>query len=153
MRQHLPLRKLKKACNGGLGDVPKGVMGQKGLVAGHDDVRKGQQTGKRIVADDVGGMILEKQGGLLLVDVDGEEADLPLLQRLHDGGRVDERTPAGIDEEDAVLHGRDGGRIDHVMGRGHEGHVKGEDVRVTEQLFPGVDVGGCLLYTSDAADE
>ena len=47
------------------------MIGQEGLMPRDDNVREGQETRKGVVVDDIRGMILEKEGGLLLVDIDG----------------------------------------------------------------------------------
>jgi hypothetical protein len=53
-------------------------------VGGDEHVREGQQPGEHVVLDDLVGQVLEEQVALLLVDVEGEVADLAVLERVDD---------------------------------------------------------------------
>jgi hypothetical protein len=89
-----------------LGDVLEGLLGEEALVRGDEDVREDEQSGERVVRDDVAAVVLEEaQLVLLLVDVEAEGADASVLERLDGGLRVDEPAAAGVDDEDAGLDG------------------------------------------------
>ena len=114
-----------------MGDFAEGVVGEEGLVAGDEDVGEGKQAGKQVVLEDLGGAVFKKEAGLLLVDVDGEVADVALLQAADDGGGVENSTAAGVDEKDALFHLGKGVVVDQVPGGGKQGNVEGENVEMT----------------------
>ena len=99
-----------------VGDVAQRLTGEEGLVAGDQDVGEGQQALEHVVLDDLRGEILEEQVGLLLVDVDGEIADLAALQALDHGAGVDQAASAGIDQHKPALGPGDAVGIDDVPG-------------------------------------
>jgi hypothetical protein len=54
-------------------------IGEEGLVPGDEHVGEGEQPREDVVVDDPVGQVLEEQVGLLLVDVEAEVADRPVL--------------------------------------------------------------------------
>ena len=55
------------------------MIREESLVAGDEDVRKSKQPGKNIVLQDLRRAIGKEKTSLLLIDIDGEMADMPLF--------------------------------------------------------------------------
>ena len=107
-----------------------------------DHIREGQKAGKGVVVDDVRGMILEKERGLFLIDIDCEESDLAALERLHHGGSIDQGASARVDQENPLLHDLERRLVDQMIGRRHQWYMQGQDVGITEELLTRIDIGG-----------
>src|SRR5690606_37042498 len=113
------------------------LTGEKSLVAGDQDVREGEQPGEYVVLNHGAGEVLVEEIGLLLVDVEPEGADPATLQRLDHRARVDQPSPARVDEDHARLHPLQSRLIDQVMCGGGEGEMERNDVGRGEQLLQG----------------
>lgn len=72
-------------------------------------------------------------GGLALVDVETDSADLAALEGVGQGGLVDDGASGRVDDDDAVLHPRDLARPDQVPGAGVERYVDADDVALGQQ--------------------
>lgn len=68
-----------EALEGGLGDAAKGMICEKCLMAGDKDVGKGEEPGKNVILQNLRRAILKEEASLLLVDIDGEVANMPFL--------------------------------------------------------------------------
>ena len=65
---------------------------------------------------------------LLLKGVQTQTAKLAGADGLGCGCFVDQTAACGVDDDRAILHLRDPGRVDHVTGRIIQRHVQGNDV-------------------------
>jgi len=101
-----------EALEGGLGDFAEGVVSEEGLVAGDEDIGKGEEAGELVVFQDLRGAVLKEKAGFFLVDVDGEVADVALFEATDDGGGIKDGPPAGVDQEDTFFHLSEGVVID-----------------------------------------
>ena len=71
--------------------------------------------------------------GLVFEDVEAARAYFAAVERVDEGGFVDEGAACRVDEHDAVLHLGELGRAEDVRGGRVEGEVQAQDVRGLEQ--------------------
>ena len=71
---------------------------------------------------------------LLLKGVQTQTAKLAGADGLGCSCFVDQTAACGVDDDRAILHLRDPGRVDHVTGRIIQRHVQGNDVRCAQQI-------------------
>ena len=107
---------IRQVPDGDLGNPLERSIREEGLMAGDKDIGKGEQPGKQVVLEDLRGTVLEKESGFLLVNVDGEVADMPLFQATDDGRGVKNGATAGVDEKDPFFHEREGLVVDDMAG-------------------------------------
>lgn len=74
-------------------DLLERFPGEERLVRGNQHVGECHEPGDLIVLQNLFRMVAEEEIPLLLVNVDAEVAQLPLLQRRNHIGGVDERPP------------------------------------------------------------
>ena len=97
--QRLALREVPDVLQGGGGDVAQRLLREVGLVGGDDDVVERQQTGQRVVVDDLVRAVFVEVLALFLVDVQSGRAYLLVLQPFDEGVGVDQLSAAGVDDQ------------------------------------------------------
>ena len=65
-----------------MGDFAEGVVGEEGLMAGDEDIGKGEETGELVVLENLRGAVFKEEARLLFVDIDGQVADVTLFDAL-----------------------------------------------------------------------
>jgi len=111
------------------------VVGEEGLMAGDEDIGKGEEAGELVVLENLRGAVFKEEARLLFVDIDGQVADVTLFEATDDSGGIEDGPAAGVDQEDPFFHLGEGVVVDEVKGGGKEGDVKGEDVGFPEKFF------------------
>ena len=101
-----------KAVEGGFGDFMESMIGEEGLMSGHEDVGEGEEPGKDVIRKDIGGVIGKEEAGFFLVYIDGESTDVAAFEAGNDRVGVKNRPTAGINEDDPFFHSGDGGGVD-----------------------------------------
>jgi hypothetical protein len=124
-----------KAVEGGVGDFVEGVVGEEGLMSGDEDIGEGEEPGEDVVREDVGGVVGEKKSRFLLIDIDGESADLAAFEALDDRVGIKNGSAAGVDEDHPFFHPGEGYGIHQVTGGGKERDVKSQQVGFTKNLL------------------
>ena len=136
--------KFSQAVEGGFGDFAEGVIGEKGLVAGDEDVGEGEKPGKHVIRQDVGGVVGKEEASFLFIHVNRKPADVAVLEAGNDRMGVKNGPAAGVDEDDPFFHFGEGGGVDQVARGRQERHVEGEDVGFPQDLLL-IDVAGQRL--------
>lgn len=116
-------------------DLPQGFLGEECLVSAHEDVVESGEPHQLVVLDDGAGVVVVEEGALVLVHVEGEPAELLVLQRRDDGLGVDEPAARGVDEHGALLHLAQRLLIDDVARAVHERAVQAHDVGARQQVL------------------
>ena len=130
-----------KAVEGGLGNFVKGVIGEEGLMSGNEDVGEGEKSGEDVIGQDIGGVVGKEEAGFLLVDIDGEPANVAAFESGNDCVGVKNRPAAGVDEDDPFFHSGESGGVDQMARGGEERHMESEDIRFTQDFLLG-DIAG-----------
>ena len=90
---------------------------------------------KHVVLDDLCREIAKEQLLLFFVDIETDMSDVPRLEAVDQGGRVDQRASARVDDHHSRLHLRDRRGIDHVPRVARQRRVQRHDVGLRPQLF------------------
>ena len=126
--------KIGNVADGGLGNVFESLLRQESLVGGDNDIGHGDQPGENIVLQDVAGVILKEEIGLLLVNIEAGGTHLPCL----DGGeqilRIDQRAAGGVQDDNPLLAGGKGFGVEQMVGLRRQGTVQGDDIALAEEL-------------------
>ena len=123
-----------------LGNVVHGLLREKRLMGGDKDIGECHEPRQYIVGDRLVRAVLEEVVGLLLVNVEPRAADLSRLERVDQRLRVDQFSPAGVENDDAAFHHGDAFRIDQVAVFRRQRAMQGDDVAFPVkllQLLPG----------------
>lgn len=123
-----------KAVEGGFGDFMESMIGEEGLMSGHEDVGEGEEPGKDVIRKDIGGVIGKEEAGFFLVDIDGETADVAAFEAGNHRMGIKNGPAAGVDEDDPSFHLGKGGGVDQVSSSRQERDVESEDVGFSQDL-------------------
>ena len=107
-------KKLGYIQKGGFGNVVQRLLGKKGLVGGHQNVWHGNKPRQSVVVHDILGSVLEKQIGLLLINVKTSAADVTGFDSPEQNSCVNKGSSRGVDYNDFLFKFFDRVFVDHV---------------------------------------
>ena len=116
-------------------DRLEGLAGEEGLMGSDDHVREGEQPHEEIVLNHRAALVVEKEVGLLFVNVEAEAADLALLEPLYHRAGVDQPAPAGVDQHRAWLHQVDSLGVDQMVGGRQQRAVEADDAALLQEFI------------------
>lgn len=120
---------------GDVGDLAQRLLGEEGLVPADEDVVEGGEAHEVVVLDDGAGVVVVEEGALVLVHVEGQTAEVPLLQRGDDGLGVDEAAARRVHEHRALLHLAQRGLVHDVPRAVRQRTVQADDVGAAQQVL------------------
>src|SRR5215468_9262654 len=134
MHRALPLLESGDIGERRLRDVFQSFFGEETLVAGDDDVRKGEQAREDIILDDLIRQIFKEEIGLFLINVQAEIPYPARLQCFNHRLRINQCAAARIDQHDAGFHLAERLGANQVTRLRSQRTVQGDNVRSGEEM-------------------
>ena len=119
------------------------LVGVESRVAGQQHVGEAAQQRQLGVGDGVARTVIIVQAVLVFQHVQGGRAHMAALQSGDQRAAVDQAAPGGVDDDHAVLHLSQRGRVDQVVVLGGGVGVQGDDVALGAQGVE-IDIPGVL---------
>src|SRR5215475_2301426 len=117
-----------------LRDIFQGFFGEETLMAGDDDIRKGEQAREDIIPDDLIGQIFKEEIGLFLINVQAEIPYPTRLQSFNHRLRINQCAAARVDQHDAGFHLAERLGANQMTRLRSQRAVQGDNVRSGEEM-------------------